>query len=1092
MRRVPRLGMLGGLAAAILLGAAMFSVGTARGPKASYRFRPRTARISSLTSTASAAILARFAQLPFRFEPNQGQADPRVEFLSHTPEYSVFLTADEAVFVPRELTMQRQAISIRLEGAHRARPLAEEPLPGRSNYLIGNDPAQWKTGIPSYARVRYPEVYPGVDLLYYGSQSELEYDFVVAPGANPSCISFQVPAGSAARLDSAGELRLGGDGGEFRLRKPVVYQDVSGHRREVRGRYALDSRREVHFFLGAYDHRRALVIDPTLTYSTYLGSTGADQGLAIAVDSSGSAYIAGGTSSAMFPVVNAFQQLYGLGAQNAFVTKLKADGSGLIYSTYLGGNINDSATGIAVDTSGSAHVTGFATSPNFPTLNAFQGTLAGLENAFVAQLSSSGSTLVYSSFLGGTASDSAAGIALDSSGNAYVVGSATSTDFPTKSPFQSALAGRQNAFVSEVSSSGSALTYSTYLGGSAADQGLGISVGSSGTAYVTGTTTSTNFPTQAALQPALAGGSDAFVTELSAGGTSLVYSTYLGGSDSDEGGGIAVDSSGNAFVAGGTSSPNFPVVNAFQSTLKSSSNAFVAKINAGGATLGFSTFLGGSGGDQAYAISVDSSANAYVTGQTRSADFPTLNAFMPALGGVANSFIAKFATDGTLGYSTYLGGNGLDAGYGIAADAAGDAFVTGSTTSTNFLISGNAYQKFNAGGGDAFIAEVSGAPGAGIQFTPPSLDFGSVTQGVTSSPMTITVTNTGDAALTISNIKLTGTDSSDFAETNTCPGSLAPASTCTITVTFTPSVGGTLAATITLNDSAPGSPQNINISGTGASSSPQVSLFPTTVTFIGQPLGGSSPPQTVTLINNGTGPLTITSITVTGGAKKDFSQTNDCGTSVPANGSCSIDVVFTPTVAGTREASITIVDSAVPDTQIVGLIGGEDFSIFGAPASETVTAGQSTSYTVTATPSLGFNQTITFTCTKPPTGVTCTFSPPTLTLDGTSTMNPPMTTTMTVVTTARAGLGPWRLPPGSARRWMLVLFALSALSLFILLRRRRAWFALSFACLMMVAAAGCGGHGSNTGGTPAGTYGLTITGTAGTLMETGTVSITVN
>jgi hypothetical protein len=1094
MRRFPKLRNLAGLAATMLLGVAMFTVGTGPRPEARLsRCRP-AAHTSKLSNPAvSASILARFAQLPLSFEPNQGQADSRVQFLSHAPAYSVLLTAGEAILVPRQRSAPRRAVSLRLEGVRAARPIAEQPLSGRVNYLIGNDPAQWRTDIPSYARVRYPEIYPGVDLVYYGSQQELEYDFVIAPGADPSHISFRLPAGSPARLDSSGDLLLGGKSGEFCLRKPLVYQSVSGQRREVRGRYSLDSALQVHFILGPYDHRRTLVIDPTLAYSTYLGSTGADLGLAIAVDSSGSAYIAGGTSSTMFPVLNAFQSDYGLGAQNAFISKLKSNGSGLVYSTYLGGDDNDSATGIAVDSSGSAYVTGFATSTNFPTLNPLQGALEGLVNAFVAKLSSSGSALVYSTFLGGSASDLGAGIAIDSSGNAYITGSATSTDFPTKSPFQSALAGRQNAFVSEMNSSGSALVFSTYLGGSAADQGVAISVGSGGTAYVSGTATSTNFPTQAPLQAALAGGSDAFVSEFGAGGTSLVYSTYLGGSDTDQAGGIAVDSGGDAFVAGNTSSPDFPVVNPFQPTLSSGSDAFVAKINAGGASLVFSTFLGGSGGDQAFAVSVDSSGNAYVTGQTRSPDFPILNAFMPSLGGVANSFIAKFAGDGTLGYSTYLGGNGLDAGYGIAADAGGDAFVTGSTTSTNFLLSGNVLQNFNAGDGDAFIAEISAAPGAGIQFSPTSLDFGTVTQGVASSPQTITVTDTGDAALTISSVKVTGTNSADFSESNTCSGSLAPGSNCAITIIFTPSIGGTEAAFITLNDNAPGSPQLVNIAGTGASSSPQVSLFPSIVVFMGTPVGSTSPPQTITLINNGSGPLTITSITVTGGAKKDFSETNDCGTSVPANGSCSIDVTFTPTVAGTRAASITIVDNAVPSTQIVGLIGGEDFSLVGAPPAEIVTAGQSTSYTITATPALGFNQAVTFSCSKPPTGVTCTFSPPSVTLDGTNTMNPPMSTAMTVVTTARGGVGPWRFPPGIAPGWMFSLFALALVALGVLLRQRRERLAFSCAFLLIIAAAGCGGgSSSNAGGTPAGTYNLTVDGTAGTLVESTVVSLTVN
>ena len=385
-----------------------------------------------------------------------------------------------------------------------------------------------------------------------------------------------------------------------------------------------------------------------LEYSTYLGGSGVDQGYGIAVDSAGNAYVTGSTESTNFPTANAFQNTFG-GGGDAFVTKLNAAGSALVYSTYLGGSDGDFGAGIAVDSAGNAYVTGVTDSTDFPTANALQNTNSGgIADVFVTKLNAAGSALAYSTYLGGSDFDSEPNIAVDSAGNVYVTGHTESTNFPTANAFQSTSGGGGgDAFVTKLNAAGSALVYSTYLGGSEAEFGGGIAADSAGNAYVTGTTDSDNFPTANALQPTSGGGTgladgDAFVTKLNAAGSALVYSTYLGGSDFDYGGGIAVDSAGNAYVTGVTDSDNFPTANAFQScTYGSNQDVFVTKLNAAGSALVYSTYLGGSLFEDSGDIAVDSAGNAYVTGSTYSTNFPTANALQSTSGGDRDVFVAE-------------------------------------------------------------------------------------------------------------------------------------------------------------------------------------------------------------------------------------------------------------------------------------------------------------------------------------------------------------------------------------------------------------------------------------------------------------------
>ncbi|MFZ0823455.1 MAG: SBBP repeat-containing protein, partial [Terriglobales bacterium] len=420
-----------------------------------------------------------------------------------------------------------------------------------------------------------------------------------------------------------------------------------------------------------------------LVYSTYLGGIENDAVLGIAVNSSGNAYVAGWTASTNFPTMNPLQAVYGGGSSNAFVANLNPSGSALVYSTYLGGSCADSGSGIAVDSSGNAYVTGSTCSTNFPTMNPLQAANAGGYDAFVAEINPSGSALVYSTYLGGSGDDPGTGIAVDGSGNAYVTGQTNSTNFPTMNPLQAANAGgNDDAFVAKLNASGSALIYSTYLGGSGADGGTGIAVDSSDNAYVTGYTASTDFPTMNPLQAAYGGGGyDTFVAEINPSGSALVYSTYLGGSGVDHGSGIAVDSTGNAYVTGYTASTDFPTMNPLQAAYGGGSDdAFVAKLNPLGSALVYSTYLGGSHDDDGLGIAVDSSGNAYATGQTNSTDFPTMNPLQPTNGGGYDVFVAKIGS--LLSSATTIASSSNPSNFGQSVTFTATVTTSGSKTPT--------------------------------------------------------------------------------------------------------------------------------------------------------------------------------------------------------------------------------------------------------------------------------------------------------------------------------------------------------------------------------------------------------------------------
>ncbi len=497
--------------------------------------------------------------------------------------------------------------------------------------------------------------------------------------------------------------------GELRQQKPRVYQEIGGKHVEVAARYTLAPHNRVSFELARYDRTREVRIDPVvLVYSTYLGGSGRDVGAAIAVDAAGSAYVAGYTDSTEFPTKSPYQSTKTGRDPDAFVTKLAPSGNALVYSTYLGGAGYDEGRGIAVDATGAAYVAGVTNSTGFPTRSPYQAACQGSFDVFVAKLAPAGNALVYSTYLGGSGIDHGRAIAVDGAGSAYVAGLTQSDDFPMQSAYRMVRRGAQVGFVTKLTSAGSALVYSTYLGGSGTDSAEGIAVDAAGAAYVTGYTNSADFPVEAAYQWGLRGPSDAFVTKLVPAGNMLTYSTYLGGGGEEAGRAIAVDTAGSAYVTGYTSSTDFPIQSAFQTTFQGGHrDVFITKLTPVGKTLAYSTYLGGSGMDEGTGIAVDTAGSAYVTAWTASTNFPTQSAHQASFqGGDWDVAVTKLTPAGSgLVYSTYLGGSAADESSSITVDAAGAAYVTGCTTSSNFPTQ-TPFQGASQGKCDAFVTKV--------------------------------------------------------------------------------------------------------------------------------------------------------------------------------------------------------------------------------------------------------------------------------------------------------------------------------------------------------------------------------------------------
>jgi photosystem II stability/assembly factor-like uncharacterized protein len=579
------------------------------------------------------------ARLPMAFERSRSGAQDR--YIARGQGYIIGIEDAKATICVGSGEAGR-AVSLEFKGSHPGKSSAGPELPGKVNIIRGNDPGKWQLGLSTYQRVSWPNVYPGIDVVYYGNQQQLEFDVVVKPGADPRAIRLKVAGGGKLSIDGSGALNLGESADGLRVALPQIYQEVKGIRKNIRGHYAIVSREEVAFRVDAWDRTRALVIDPTIVYSTLFGGgLDTNSGNAIQVDAFGNILLAGVTHAADFPTVNAAQSsLAGIGS-DAFVSKINPAGTALIYSTYLGGSSDNVALALAVDSSSSAWVTGYTSSGDFPTLNAAQSAFGGgFNDAFVARLSSSG-VLQLSTYLGGSNSDYGYGIAVDSSNNAYVTGF-TDCPFPTTPGTIQPSFLALKAFVTKYSSAG-VIVYSTLLGGNSGDVGYGIAVDSTGQAYVTGQSGSSVFagtpPGGAQLTNNSGGGQEAFVAKLNSTGTGLAHFTFFGaGGESARA--IAVDASGSAYIAGQTYSAGLATAGAAQTTMTGVPDGFVAKLNADGNSFDYVTYLGGSRNETIDSLALDGSGNVYVAGYTDSADFPVISPVQSAIPGNSTSLLS--------------------------------------------------------------------------------------------------------------------------------------------------------------------------------------------------------------------------------------------------------------------------------------------------------------------------------------------------------------------------------------------------------------------------------------------------------------------
>ena len=664
------------------------------------------------------------AELPLTFVENMGQARNPTRYLTQGAGYSFSFGPERVVIsLGKQSAGRRTAppnvgdgVTVALEfvGSEGASAIeGRVPSGGKVNYLVG-DRSRWRTGLTTYEKVVYSELWPGIDMVFSGARGTLKYEFLVRPGARVDDIELAYKGVKGLSIESGGGLALETSAGTLEDSAPTSYQRANGARVEVQSLYQLRGANAYGFTMGpAYDPFRRLTIDPGLAYSTFLGGTTGAQGMDIALDGSGNAYVAGLTHSTDYSTTGGAWDTTFNGLSDAFVTKLNATGSGLLYSTYLGGASGEHPFGIAVDAAGNAYVTGRTTSSDYPTTTgAYDTTFGGNSDAFVTKLNATGSGLLYSTYIGGPSDDEASGIAIDGAGHAYVTGTNLPSGYPTTmGAYDTTSNGSSDVFVTKLNGGGSDLEYSTLIGGGLADIVSDIAVDAAGNAYVTGRTTSSDYPTTAgAVDTTSNGDFDVFVTKLDTSGSGLGYSTLLGGASADSGEEIALDAIGTPYVAGLTGSSGFPTtVGAFDETFNGGNDAFVTKLESSGSGLAYSTFVGSISVDQGWGLAVDGSGNAYVTGLTHSSGFPTTtDAFDTTFNGSNDVFVTKLNGMGSaLAYSTFLGGSTNEAGWSVAVDGDGNAYVTGFTQSTDLPTTPGAFDVSFNGQADAFITKLA-------------------------------------------------------------------------------------------------------------------------------------------------------------------------------------------------------------------------------------------------------------------------------------------------------------------------------------------------------------------------------------------------
>ena len=906
------------------------------------------------------------------FEPDASGGVAAQRFLARGPAYTLFLDPTGAALQLREPTssstlarfvrllrnqwFRSAAAPMTLElgfaGARAIRWLPLDALPGQSHYFQGDDPQRWRTHVPHFARLWASDLYPGIDLIFHGSGGELEYDFRVAAGADPSRIRVRAGKADAIELSADGAARLRVGAASVELRRPVAYQVHDGERREIPARFRLVGGL-LEFALGDYDRSLPLVIDPVLSYTSFVGgSDSTTNGLGLAVDSTGNAYVTGSTCTADFPSTPGSVGTQGGSAlfidacEDVFITKFNADGSGLAYSTFLRGNHRETAVRIAVDAAGAAYLTGITLSTDFPTTpGAFSRTARGGEctliagfktpcaDAFVAKLSPDGANLAYSTYLGGSGMDLGFGIAVDPTGAAYVSGWTNSSDLPSSATaFQKAYAGGTcfggftpcyDAFVAKLSANGSGLDYLTYLGGGNQEFAGNVAVDAGGNATVVGSTSSSNFPTTpgvVGVNHSAGTQDDVFVTKLNANGSAVLYSTLVGGTGTDWPLSLALDGTGAAYVAGATVSPDFPVTpGALQGnyagppgagcdllvTLPVCGDAFVFKLNPTATEFVLSTFLGGSGDDSALGLAVDSAQRIWLAGATRSVAFPsTPDAYYPA--GNGNGFVVQLSADGSQRlYSSGLTAVGLAHATDLKVDAADNAYVLGVASS---FISGpfpTTPGAYSAGQGGAMVSKFAAGSAPALQLSATAISFGTQTLSSTSAVRDLVLSNPNSTALALA-LSIIGETSPAFMLSHNCPPLLAAAQSCTASLRFQPSSPGNTSATLQLRSNAPGAPHTVSLSGFGADVQ-SGGFLPSSLGFGAQQVGSTSGAQTAQWVAQTSNVFPqVKSVSVEGPHAADFAL--DLASCAQGDNFCAVAARFAPQAgaSGVRSASLVV------------------------------------------------------------------------------------------------------------------------------------------------------------------------------------------
>jgi hypothetical protein len=730
---------------------------------------PREIEKPRVKTSANIKVDTGFGNIPLYFIPNKGQVAETAEFYAKTPRYTLWMTKKGLVFDTPHLPhspgfpVSRQSSNAGKPTARRAiksfsggpggrffkkAPLAAggnnriDAAPGRDvsrliflnanpdpemapvemtrhkvNYFMGKDPPGWQKGISTSKAVLYKNIYNNIDLKVYGNEKQIEYDWIVKPGGEPGDIRFEYKNIKAAEIDNEWNLVIETKLGKLVHKKPVSYQRINGEKVNINSHFEPISKNIYGFRIKAYDRNYELIIDPvvTLPYSTFLGGSSVERGKGIGIDGMGHIYVAGYTGSSDYPLENQYQDVY-MGNMDVFVSKFNPGGTGLVFSTFFGGSDYDYGYELAVSPGGDVFVTGYTHSDDFPASNNFGG---GDHDAFVSKFDSWGN-MEKTIYLGGTGLELANSAAADRAGNVYVIGATNSSGFPLKNAYQSVIAGGYDVFITKCDRDLN-IVYSTFFGGSGGDFGTGVAVGALGALHIAGHTHSSDLPTKNAYQPFNAGGgNEGFAGKFSADGQTLIYSTYLGGADTEFVHGIDVDNYGCAYIVGEYWGNDFPTLNAFQDTYAGGGDGFIAKLSYAGSRLVYSSYLGGSGLEQIRGIAVDRRGNAFVTGVTTSADFPLEYPRQDTWSGGHDVFVARVTTDGTgLVYSTYLGGAGQDYSEDIVLDDSNNVYITGGTSSAGFPLY-NAYQSSLQGGFDAFVSKLAFTYQLAVQSTPNS------------------------------------------------------------------------------------------------------------------------------------------------------------------------------------------------------------------------------------------------------------------------------------------------------------------------------------------------------------------------------------